>query len=144
MKKRLAFVFAGALCLSSILAFNARAAALDQPNSHISAEKSDLKADGIDNTRITVTLKDINLMPLEGTKVALSSSRGTQDQINAESDTTDSLGKAYFRVNSLKNGTSVYSAQAAGVTLVCPKARAQDIKKMVEKLRAAKSYDKVL
>ncbi len=34
--------------------------------------------------------------------------------------------------------------QAAGVTLVCPKARAQDIKKMVEKLRATKTYDKVL
>jgi hypothetical protein len=90
---------------------------MDRENSRISAEKVTLKADGIDNTRITVTIKDTNLMPMTDKKVILTSSRGKVDEIRIESDTTDSLGKAYFRVFSLKDGTATFSASVDGVPL---------------------------
>lgn len=93
------------------------ASSLDQTLSRISSEKSALKADGIANTRVTVTAKDTNMMPMEGKKVVLTSSRGKQDWITVQTDITDSLGKAYFLVSSLKNGLSVYSATVDGVAL---------------------------
>ncbi|MBI5654045.1 Ig-like domain-containing protein [Candidatus Uhrbacteria bacterium] len=93
------------------------AAALDQASSRISSEKTELKADGIANTKVTVTAKDTNLMPMEGKKVVLTSSRGKLDWITVQTDVTDSLGKAYFLVSSLKNGTSVYTATIDGTVL---------------------------
>jgi hypothetical protein len=118
--KILSIRFSVALCValslfggSAVLA----AATMDRENSRISAEKVTLKADGIDNTRITVTIKDTNLMPMTDKKVILTSSRGKVDEIRIESDTTDSLGKAYFRVFSLKDGTATFSASVDGVPL---------------------------
>ncbi|MFA4955146.1 MAG: Ig-like domain-containing protein [Patescibacteria group bacterium] len=109
------FIFLCGIFLIAPFAVNA--AVVDPAGSRVSAEKTALKADGIDNTRIVVTVRDVNLMPIENADIVLTSSRGKLDGIAAESDTTDSLGKAYFRVNSLKNGSSVYSAVADGVTL---------------------------
>lgn len=105
------------LVLSAFPGLAQAAAALDQASSRISAEKTELKADGIANTKVTVTAKDTNLMPMEGKNVVLTSSRGKLDLITVQTDTTDSLGKAYFLVSSLKNGTSVYTATIDGVVL---------------------------
>jgi hypothetical protein len=88
----------------------------DALQSRVSAEKTELKADGIDNTRVTVTVRDQNLVALENVDVVLSSNRGTADEIRVENGRTDMLGKAYFRVFSLKNGTATFSATANGVT----------------------------
>ncbi len=93
------------------------AVSLDQTLSRVSSEKAALKADGIENSKVTVTAKDTNLMPMEGKKVVLTSSRGKLDWITVQSGTTDSLGKAYFLVSSLKNGTSVYTATVDGIVL---------------------------
>ncbi len=85
----------------------------DPTNSRVSIEKTTLKADGIDNTLVTVTIKDMNLNALQGKKVTLTSSRGAADRIRTEGDTTDLLGKVRFRVDSLKNGTAIFSAKTS-------------------------------
>ncbi len=108
------------LVLSALLlALPSAALAASLPDafqSRVSAEKTALKADGIDNTRITVTVRDLNSLPLENLEVTLVSDRGSLDEIRVENGKTDLLGKAYFRVFSLKNGTATFSASAAGVT----------------------------
>lgn len=114
MKRLISALIAGTL-LTPLIAF---AAGPDATSSRMSADKTALRADGIDNARISVTIKDANLSALANTKVILTSSRGTLDMIKVESDTTDSLGKAYFRVSSLKDGTSVLSVSAGGVTIL--------------------------
>jgi len=102
-----------------LLPFGARAAtvSIDLAESRVSADATTLRADGIDNARITVTLRDTNLGYVINKKVTLVSSRGAQDRIRAEADTTDILGKAYFRVDSLKDGVAVFSAQVDGHSL---------------------------
>ncbi|MFH1620816.1 MAG: Ig-like domain-containing protein [Patescibacteria group bacterium] len=100
-------------CQPSILA----AASIDTGGSRVSAEKTELKADGIDNTLITVTVRDINTMAIPGKKVVLSSSRGNLDEIRVEKDVTDILGKAYFRIFSLKAGSPVFKAAVDDVEL---------------------------
>lgn len=89
----------------------------DAVQSRVSADKAALKADGIDNTRVTVTVRDQNMVALENVDVVLASDRGDKDEIRVEHGTTDLLGKAYFRVFSLKNGTATLSAFADGVEL---------------------------
>jgi len=93
------------------------AASVDAVWSRVGADKTALKADGIDNTVVTVTVKDTNLAAMQGKTVMLTSSRGTLDEIRVESAITDTLGKAYFRIFSLKDGTAIFSAQVDGVTL---------------------------
>lgn len=48
------------------------------------------------------------------------------------------------RVTGLIGVSDLIVVQADGATLVCPKDRAQDVRKLVEQLRAAKRYDDVL
>lgn len=84
---------------------------------NMGATKSTIKADGIDNTRIVVTIRDQNLNAIEGATVTLSSSRGVVDEIIAEKPTTDILGKASFLVRSLKNGNSLITATALDVNI---------------------------
>ncbi|MBP9869509.1 Ig-like domain-containing protein [Patescibacteria group bacterium] len=106
------------LLLSMVIAYPASAAAsVDPVSSRVSADKTQLSADGISNALVTVTVKDTNLAAMQGKKVVLTSSRGTQDEIRIESDTTDVLGKAYFRVFSLRDGTAIFSATIDGVSL---------------------------
>ncbi len=84
---------------------------------NMGATKNTLKADGIDSTRVVVTVRDQNLNAIEGASVTLHSSRGNFDEIIAEKGTTDILGKASFLVRSLKNGNSVITATALNVNL---------------------------
>lgn len=119
--KYLRMVFLSAVvCLATLMPLVApvrAAAALDVGNSVLGADKSVLTADGIDNARISVVIKDTNLTPLTGKKVVLTSSRGAWDEIIIESDVTNLLGKAYFRVSSLKDGTAVLRASVDNVPL---------------------------
>jgi hypothetical protein len=98
-------------------ALPAYAAMVDASSSRVGIDDAALKADGIDNALITVTVKDTNLGALPDKKVLLTSSRGSLDEIRIEKDVTDLLGKAYFRVSSLKDGSAVFSATIDGITL---------------------------
>jgi len=111
------FLFISMLLLALPLAALAAASRPDAYQSRISAGKTNLKADGIDNTLVTVTVRDLNALPIENLKVTLVSDRGSKDEIRVENGTTDLLGKAYFRVFSLKNGTATLSAVADGVEI---------------------------
>ena len=94
------------------------AASLPDPLScNMGATKTTLTADGIDNARVVVTIRDQNLNAIEGATVTLSSSRGPLDEIIAERPTTDLLGKASFLVRSLKNGNAILSATALNVNI---------------------------
>jgi hypothetical protein len=93
------------------------AASIDLANSKVTADKIAVKADGIDNALITVTVKDINFTAAENKKVVLTSSRGALDEIRIENDVTDILGKAKFRIFSLKDGTSDFTATVDGSAL---------------------------
>lgn len=84
---------------------------------NMGATKTALTADGIDNARIVVTIRDQNLNAIEGATVNLTSSRGSMDEIVNEKPTTDILGKASFLVRSLKNGNSIITATALGVNI---------------------------
>lgn len=93
------------------------AAGADAAKSSIRTDKTTVNADGIDQAQITVTLKDVNYMEVRGVAVSLVSSRGTLDEIMKDDTITDSLGKARFRVSSLKNGASTFTVVAAGQTM---------------------------
>lgn len=96
---------------------DAAVADVDLVESRVSADATALKADGIDNARITVTVRDTNFGAMNGKKVTLTSSRGAVDRIRAEGDSTDLLGHAYFRVDSLKDGIATFTAAVDGKTL---------------------------
>lgn len=113
--RRLSILLALALLCAPAAGMAAYAAAIDPVNSRVSADKTSLKADGIDNALVTVTVRDTNLAAMPGKKVALASSRGSADEIRIENDVTDSLGKAYFRVFSLKDGTATFTATVEGI-----------------------------
>lgn len=88
----------------------AAAAPVDYVASRMSIDNTSLRADGIDNAEIVVTLTDTNLGEVVGKTVTLMSNRGAMDEIKIESGSTDLFGKARFRVDSLKDGTAIYSA----------------------------------
>lgn len=113
--RRFPIFVALALLLAPVAGMAAYAAAIDPVNSRVSADKTSLKADGIDNALVTVTVRDTNLAAMPGKKVSLASSRGAADEIRIENDVTDSLGKAYFRVFSLKDGTATFTATVEGI-----------------------------
>src|SRR5574337_78783 len=110
--------------LVSVLAFAtlslpvfAQAATPDASNSSIIANQTTINADGIDAAEVSVTVKDMNLAAVENQTVTLTSSRGASDEIINVNPSTDILGKAYFRIRSLRAGTSVITASVGGVTL---------------------------
>lgn len=90
---------------------------VDLAVSRVSADSASLKADGIDNALVTVTVIDTNLAAMTGKNVVLASNRGAADRIRVENDATDTLGKARFRVDSLRDGVAVFSASVDGQTL---------------------------
>lgn len=104
-------------CVSFGMPFVTSAATIDVVNSHVTVDKVALRADGIDNTQIIVTVKDTNLLAVPDALVRIVSSRGVIDEVRSDSPTTDSLGKAYFRVTSLKDGVATLIVSANGVTL---------------------------
>lgn len=74
--------------------------------------KTTVKADGIDNTILSVSVKNLNFGAMEGATVRLVSSRGDMDEIVPQTGNgvTNSTGRASFLVRSLRNGTSTYEA----------------------------------
>lgn len=110
-------IFASFLLSLFVIPFSTVALAPDTLYSSIGTNRDSLKADGIDNAIVSVTVKDMNLMQLEGLKVTLTSSRGAQDEIVKQNDTTDAFGKARFLVRSLRDGTSVITAKVGDVSL---------------------------
>ncbi|MFZ2804637.1 MAG: Ig-like domain-containing protein [Patescibacteria group bacterium] len=117
MKRFFALVAAASFALVPFASHAATAAPVDPVNSRMSVDNTALSANGIDNARITVTVRDTNLAEMSGQTVTLTSSRGSQDEIRVESGTTDSLGAAYFRIFSLKDGAATFTAMVNGVTL---------------------------
>ncbi len=104
-------------CVSFGMPFAMNAATIDSVNSRVTVDKVALHADGIDNAQVVVTVRDSNLLALPDATVNIVSSRGVLDEIRTDSPTTDSLGKAYFRVTSLKDGVATLIVSANGVTL---------------------------
>ncbi len=118
IKKKILFVLFSLICgfllwHHSVLAI----VSVDTVESRVSASKTQLKADGIDNSLITVTVRDTNMTAWSGKKVVLWSSRGNLDEIRIENDVTDTLGKARFRIFSLKDGTAIFKAKVDEVEL---------------------------
>lgn len=89
----------------------------DSTFSRINVDKTTLKADGIDNARVSLVLRDTNLLPIEGVTVVLVSSRGAMDEVVDEQSVTNSLGQARFLIRSLKDGTSTFTAHIATYAL---------------------------
>ena len=95
-----------------------RAMTVVDPNaSRVSVGKTTLRADGIDNTQLAITVRDTNLDAMPGVAVTVLSDRGSLDEIRVEKGTTDELGKAYFRIFSLKDGVAIFRVNVNGVTL---------------------------
>ncbi|HVM90699.1 MAG TPA: invasin domain 3-containing protein [Verrucomicrobiae bacterium] len=80
------------------------------------ASKNTVKADGIDNATVSVTIKNLYYGNMEGLTVQLVSDRGDNDEIIANNATTNSSGRASFLVRSLRNGTSTLTAIVNGQT----------------------------
>ncbi len=59
-------------------------------------------------------------------------------------DSNDNIVVSGDRLTALVGVSGLVVVQSGGVTLVCPKERAQDVKKLVEKLKASGSYGEVL
>ncbi len=74
------------------------------------ASKNVVKADGIDNAIVSVSVKNLYYGNMEGATVRIVSSRGDMDEIIAQNAVTNSSGRASFLVRSLRNGTSTYEA----------------------------------
>ncbi|MFO0764720.1 MAG: Ig-like domain-containing protein [Patescibacteria group bacterium] len=118
MLKRLLFVFT----LTAALPLQTLAATIPvDPNlSSVSTDKTEVKADGIDSAKISVTLKNTNFGSVEGAVVTLTSSRGAMDDISPDETTTSLSGRASFYVKSLKNGTATFTPSYNGTTLNKP------------------------
>lgn len=118
MFMKLCLRFSALVCaLAFFVPVMTQAATADAAKSSIRTDKTSVNADGIDQAQITVTLKDINYMEVRGVAVSLVSSRGALDEVMKDDTITDSLGKARFRVSSLKNGTSTFTVVATGQTM---------------------------
>ncbi|MFH1078527.1 MAG: hypothetical protein V1745_04610 [Patescibacteria group bacterium] len=96
----------------------ASAQSVDAANSRVTIDKAALNADGIDNALVTITARDTGMLPLVGWTTKLYSSRGAADEIRVEGGgITDILGKTYYRVFSLKDGTATFTAQVGATML---------------------------
>lgn len=89
----------------------------DSNFSRMNLDKNFVRADGIDSSRITLILRDQNLIPLSGETVVLTSSRGIVDEIIPEQPVTNSLGQTRFYVRSLRNGSSTFTARVGDYLL---------------------------
>lgn len=112
MRTFLGIILSGLVFATGIFSpVQAAVIAPDTTFSRMSIDKTSVKADGIDSARISLTLRDSNLLPLDGAEVTLMSSRGAMDEIVAEQGITNSIGQARFLVRSLKDGTSTYTVR---------------------------------
>jgi len=107
-------------CAAVILCLASPVFALNNPDStfsRINIDKNAVKADGIDSARVSMVLRDSNLLPIEGATVTLTSSRGAMDEVVEEQPITNSLGQARFLVRSLKDGTATFTARISDYIL---------------------------
>ena len=102
------------------------------------------KANNIAMIRGTFPWDDVGSWPALENHLAKDAANNTVVGTCENLDASGNIVMSRNRLTALIGVHDLIVVQADGVTLVCPKARAQDIKKMVEKLRAAKTYDKVL
>ena len=102
------------------------------------------KANNIAMIRGTFPWDDVGSWPALENHLAKDAANNTVVGTCENLDASGNIVMSRDRLTALIGVRDLIVVQADGVTLVCPKARAQDIKKMVEKLRAAKTYDKVL
>lgn len=79
-------------------------------NSTVTAFPTDVPADGVSTSQVTVTLEDNSGLPVPGKTVSLASSRGTNDTISAASGPSDASGIVTFSVKSMQPGSSLYTA----------------------------------
>ena len=82
---------------------------VSQALSTVSANPASVAADGTTPSTVTVTLKDINLLPVSGKDVLLTGNPSTS-AITVVSGTTDANGQATFTVKSTTAGTVTYTA----------------------------------
>ncbi len=82
----------------------------DPSGTVLKVSKDTVKADGIDQARITVRVRNVNRIAMSGVNVKLVSSRGILDEISPASGITNSFGEVFFYVKSLKNGTASFNA----------------------------------
>lgn len=113
----LALTVAAWLPLGSTAALALGQVAPDSTFSRMTVDKTFVTADGIDSSRVLITLRDSNLIPLEGSTVILSSSRGAIDEIVEEQPVTNSLGQARFYVRSLRNGQATFTVRVGDYVL---------------------------
>jgi hypothetical protein len=85
----------------------------DPSGTILRTDKTSLRADGIEQARITIRVRNVNRIAVGGVNVKLVSSRGAMDEISPESGTTNSFGEASFYVRSLKNGEASFNAIVA-------------------------------
>ncbi|MFZ6015272.1 MAG: Ig-like domain-containing protein [Patescibacteria group bacterium] len=107
--KRLSIFFV-IFCLFLNLPIITRAAELEPSLTSFKTSKTTVRADGIDQVLVTVRVRDVNRLAMEGVKVKLLSSRGETDEISPAEDLSNGFGEAKFYVKSLKNGTAELSA----------------------------------
>jgi protocatechuate 3,4-dioxygenase beta subunit len=89
----------------------------DATNSTVVASPTNIQADGITTSTITVTLLDANNHPVSGANVILSSSRGLTDTITQPSGVTDVSGQTTGEISSTTSGTAAVSAIGDGVSI---------------------------
>jgi hypothetical protein len=83
MRTFLGIILSGLVFATGIFSpVQAAVIAPDTTFSRMSIDKTSVKADGIDSARISLTLRDSNLLPLDGAEVTLMSSRGAMDEID--------------------------------------------------------------
>ncbi|KAA0206065.1 hypothetical protein EDM68_03590 [Candidatus Uhrbacteria bacterium] len=118
MKSLFSLCMATVLLCATALPVSAQSGAqtINFAASTFSTSKSVVRADGIDNAVVSVTIKNDFFGPLEGATVELRSSRGDQDEIIAQNNVTNSFGRASFLLRSLRNGTSTLTAIVNGQT----------------------------
>lgn len=102
------------------------------------------KARNVAMIRGTFPWDDVGSWPALENHIAKDAAGNTAVGTCESLDASGNIVLSRDRLTALIGVKDLIVVQAEGVTLVCPKARAQDIKKLVEQLRAAKSYDKVL
>lgn len=100
-----------------VLALPVHAATFDPSLSSISTNKTEIKADDIDSTTISVIVKNDFFAAMPDVPVTLTSSRGTLDEITPLTANTSITGKASFTVKSLKNGSATFTASVNGIAL---------------------------
>lgn len=112
--KKISKVISLAVGAFLLYAGTAQAASVDLSSVSITASKSSVTADGIDQSAIRVGVKTTSYLAASGVTVKVSSSRGALDEFKPQEATTNDYGKVEFLLRSLKNGTSTVSVEVNG------------------------------